>query len=159
MDPHPVTAAEIAAVVHDIQAISSDPTARPELRAAVLERKAQLLARIAEQDSYDSADQSQQDDDPTPDDEEPYVDVRVGLVGDAIELLEFCDGLVNHPGHDRIDARLRQLAGPHRHTVAGVRWPHEAFAATADELQSILDTAGIIVEPTLPGRTRRHHNV
>ena len=90
-------------------------------------------------------------------DEEPYLDVRVGLLGDAIELLELCDELVNHPGHGRIDARLRQIAGPHPYTISGIRWPHEAFAVTADELQNILDTAGIIVEPTLRGRTRRHH--
>ena len=89
-------------------------------------------------------------------DEEPYVDVRVGLVGNAIELLELCDELVNHPGHSRIDARLHQIAGPHAYTVSGIRWPHEAFAATANELQNVLDAAGIIVEPTLRGRTRRH---
>jgi hypothetical protein len=90
-------------------------------------------------------------------DEEPYVDVRVGLLGNAIELLELCDELVNHPGHSRIDARLRQIAGPCRHDISGIRWPHEAFAATANELQTILDTAGIIVEPTLHLRTHRHH--
>jgi hypothetical protein len=91
------------------------------------------------------------------DDEEPNVDVRAGLLGDAIELLELCDELINHPGHDRIDARLRQLSVPPRHSVTGVRWPHEALAATASELQSILADAGIIVEPTLRGRRRRHH--
>jgi hypothetical protein len=159
MDPYQVTATEIATLLRDIQALSGSPTASPALRATVLARKAELLARIAEQDSHDSAGQSWHGDDATdiPTDDEPYVDVRAGLVGDAIDLLELCGELVNHPGHSRIDARLRQIAGPHRYTISGIRWPHEAFAATADELQSILDTAGIIVEPTLRGRTSRHH--
>jgi hypothetical protein len=159
MDPHQVTATEIAALLRGIQALSGNPTASPALRATVLARKAKLLARIAEQEAHDSASQSWQGDDATdiPTDDEPYVDVRAGLVGDAIELLELCDELVNHPGHSRIDVRLRKIAGPHRYTISGIRWPHEAFAVTADELQNILDTAGIIVEPTLRGRTRRHH--
>jgi hypothetical protein len=156
MQPQPVTAAEIAALLRDLQALSGNPTTPPALRAEVLARKAQMLARIAAQDA-DSAGETQHYDDPADvlDDEEPYVDVRAGLLGDAIELLELCDELINHPGHDRIDARLRQLAGPPRYSVTGILWPHKALAATATELHSILDSAGISVEPTLR-RTRQH---
>jgi hypothetical protein len=45
-------------------------------------------------------------------DNEPCLDVRAGLIGQAIELLALCDDLLNHPDHDRIDARLRQIVGP-----------------------------------------------
>src|SRR4051812_35276343 len=123
MDPHQITATEIAALPRDIQALSGNPTALPGLRATVLARKAELLAGTAEQDVHNSASQSWQGDDAThlPTDDEPYVDVRAGLVGDAIELLELCDELVNSPGHSRIDVRLRQIAGPHRYTISGIR--------------------------------------
>ena len=74
--------------------------------------------------------------------EEPYVEVRAGLLGRAIELLEYCDELINHS-----DGR----------PAVAIRWLRENLAATATELQNVLNCAGIVVEPTLRIRTHRHH--
>jgi hypothetical protein len=45
----PVTIGEIANLLHGIRAITGNPTAEPAARAEVLARKADLLARIADQ--------------------------------------------------------------------------------------------------------------
>jgi hypothetical protein len=86
--------------------------------------------------------------------EEPHVDVPAGLLGRAIELLDLLDELLNRPGHDCIDAHLRDLVARDEHTIGATttRWAHEALPATADELQTLLDITGIVVEPTLRHR-------
>jgi hypothetical protein len=73
--------------------------------------------------------------------EEPYVEVPAGLLGRAVELLEFCDELINYPN---------------RRSAVGIRSAQESLAATATELQHVLDSAGIVVEPTLRFRPHRH---
>jgi hypothetical protein len=60
--------------------------------------------------------------------EEPYVEVRAGLLGSAMELFKGCDELINHPD---------------RRPAAGVRWLHEYLAATAIETQTVLDSKDI----------------
>jgi hypothetical protein len=45
----PVTIGEIANLLHGIRAITGNPTAEPAARAEVLARKADLLARIADE--------------------------------------------------------------------------------------------------------------
>jgi hypothetical protein len=151
-----IPASEIAAVLHDIRALSDNPTETLELRAAVLARKAQLLARITEQNDRDPAPEWElHNDDPEQAlsdlDNEPYLDVRAGLIGQAIELLALCDDLLNHSDRDRVHAQVRQVAGPQL-TRSGSKWPHDALVATARELQGILDSAGIVVDPTLRRR-------
>jgi hypothetical protein len=47
-DP-PVTTSEIADLLHRIRSLSDDPTADPAERAETLARKANLLARLADQ--------------------------------------------------------------------------------------------------------------
>lgn len=74
--------------------------------------------------------------------DEPYVEVPAGLLGRAIELLEYCNELINHPD---------------RRPAVGTRWVHENFATTAIEMQHLLDSAGFVVEPTLGFRRHRHH--
>jgi hypothetical protein len=152
MHPQPATASEIAALLHDIRALSDNPTETSELREAVLARKAQLLARITEQNNRDLAHTWDFHNDgpgqPSHDhDDEPYLDVRVGLIGQAIELLALCDDLLDHSHRDRVDARVRQIGS--ELTRGGSKWPHDALVGTARELQSILDDAGIVVDPTL----------
>lgn len=74
--------------------------------------------------------------------EEPYLDVPAGLLGRAIDLLEYCNELLNHPDRRTVDTRRL----------------HENLAATAIEMQDALDSAGIVVEPTLGLRPHRHHH-
>jgi hypothetical protein len=45
--PSPVTVTDIAALLQDIRNLSDTPNADPATRAAILARKAELLARIA----------------------------------------------------------------------------------------------------------------
>jgi hypothetical protein len=58
---------------------------------------------------------------------------------------------------DCIDAHLRKLNRSDQHTgyAASTRWLREALPAIADELQSLLDVIGIVVEPTPRHRPRR----
>ena len=49
MTDQPVTASEIADLLHDIRALSHPAAADPITRAELLARKADLLARIAQQ--------------------------------------------------------------------------------------------------------------
>lgn len=85
--------------------------------------------------------------------------VPAGLLGQAAELLDLCDELLNHPGRDCIDAHVHTLISqhhPHRQSVTTIAsWLHNALGATADELQERLDNQNIIVEPILRRRAPR----
>jgi hypothetical protein len=91
--------------------------------------------------------------------DEPFVAVPAGLLGQAIELLELCDQLLNHPGHHLIDARAQAVINRYGTppSATAVRWFHDSLAATAGDLQDHLDAQGIVVDPTLRNRPARHH--
>jgi hypothetical protein len=88
--------------------------------------------------------------------DEPTVQVPVGLLGQAIELLDLCDELLNHPGHTLIDAHVRTVVNRYHTTPHTLRWLYDGLGATAGDLQDLLDTMGIIVDPTLRGRPTHH---
>jgi hypothetical protein len=78
---------------------------------------------------------------PQANDDEPHLDVPAGLLGRAIELLGYCNELFNQADRPAV----------------GTRRVNDHLATTAIEMQALLDNAGIVVDPTLPGSTRRHH--
>jgi len=85
--------------------------------------------------------------------DEPTVDVPAGLLRQAIELLGLCDDLINHPGHDTIDDRIRTVINRHQPSgAATLRWFHHSLGAAAADLQELLDDTGIIVEAEIRGR-------
>jgi hypothetical protein len=91
--------------------------------------------------------------------DEPNVEVPAGLLGQAIELLDLCDELLNQPGHDLIDAQVHVVTNRYRHTDPDtLRWFYDGLAATANDLQNLLDTMGIIVDPILRGRPHHHRH-
>jgi hypothetical protein len=49
--------------------------------------------------------------------DEPMVEAPAGLLGQAIELLDLCDELLNQPGHNLIDAQVRAVISRYRHAV------------------------------------------
>ena len=79
--------------------------------------------------------------------DEPLVEVPAGLLGRAVELL-------NRPGHYLIDATVRALINRYPHPALDiVRWFCDGLGATStssdlQDLQDLLDTAGIVVDPT-----------
>jgi hypothetical protein len=89
---------------------------------------------------------------------EPLVDVPAGLLATAIELLDLCDELLNHPGSNTTDAKVAAVINRYqRATTTILRWFHDGPCITTYELQELLDDRGIIVEPTLRGRPTPHH--
>jgi hypothetical protein len=90
--------------------------------------------------------------------EEPWVGVPAGLLGRAIELLDVCDELLNRPGHKLIDAQIKAVINRYQPTKVDIlRWFHHGLAATAADLQELLDDSYIIVDPTLRGRPAPHY--
>ena len=89
-------------------------------------------------------------------DEEPLVEAPAGLLGVAAELLALCDELVNHPGHETIDAEIRALLCRHRYDPAATSDQlHTALTATAGDLQHLLRNQGIIVDSLFTGHPAR----
>jgi len=88
------------------------------------------------------------------DDVEPVVDIPAGLIGTAIELLDLCDEVFNHPGSKALDARVAAVIGRYdqRADVAILRWFHDGLGITAERLHERLEHEGIVVEPELHGR-------
>jgi hypothetical protein len=84
---------------------------------------------------------------------EPVVDVPAGLIGTAIELLDLCDEVFNHPGSNALDTKVAAIIGRYQHAdVATLRWFHDGLAITAGHLCELLEDQGIVVEPELHGR-------
>jgi hypothetical protein len=89
---------------------------------------------------------------------EPLVDVPAGLLATAIELLDLCDELLNHPGSNTTDAKVAVVINRYQRATANIlRWFHDGLCITTYELQELLDDRGIIVEPTLRDRPTPHH--
>jgi hypothetical protein len=91
--------------------------------------------------------------------DEPLLEVPAGLLGQAIELLDICDELLNHPGPDLTDSQVGAVIGRYRHPASEMlRWFHDGLGATAADLQDLLDAAGVIVDLTLRGRPAHHRH-
>ena len=87
------------------------------------------------------------------DDVEPMVDVPAGLIGTAIELLDLCDELFNHPGSKALDTTVAAVIGRYqRADLATLRWFHDGLGITAGRLHELLEDEGIVIEPELHGR-------
>jgi hypothetical protein len=101
-------------------------------------------------------DEPPNDRDPTDDSiggAEPIVGIPAGLLGTAIELLDLCDELFNHPGSKALHAHVATVIGrDQRADVAILRWFHDGLGITAWRLLELLEDDGIVVEPDLPGR-------
>jgi hypothetical protein len=90
--------------------------------------------------------------------DEPRVDVPAGLLGQAVELLDLCDELLNRPGHRLLDAKVSAVISRYQRANAEtLRWFHDGLAITAAELHELLHDRGITVDPTLRGRPGPHY--
>jgi hypothetical protein len=101
------------------------------------------------------------DDDRPPDDwgltdysdAEPIVGVPAGLLGTAIELLDFCDEMFNRPGSKALHTHVAAVIGRYqRADITILRWFHDGLGITAGRLLELLEDEGMMVEPELPGR-------
>lgn len=100
------------------------------------------------------------DDTPTTDwgqtdhsDMEPIVGVPLGLLGTAIELLDFCDEVFNRPGSKAVDSHLAAVIRRYeRPDITTLRWLNDGLGITAWRLLERMENEGMMVEPELPGR-------
>lgn len=90
-------------------------------------------------------------------DDEPIVEVPAGLIGWAAELLDLCDELLNRPGHNHIDARIRAMIRRYQPAdTAALRQFHDGLAIAAHDLQQLLDDRNIVIDSAIAGRPRPH---